>query len=278
MTFPLSLNRWLWLGVACLAFVAAGAGVLDPSIYDDLVTDAIMPGVFTQDLVAIVLSAALGLLALSGRSHPIKKRIVAHGILGFLFYAYGIYAIERIYNALYPLYLALFGLSLFVLIYSVATVPNKAVSRLTVSRWVRLLGAGYALLIAVVFNIIWLSALVPLLQSGHRIDHLYSIYIIDLSFVMPAFAIAAILALRRHPVGLMGLPALFVVGAGILSPLALAEWIKPLRYGLPRDVGGLVLFGLLTVAFTILAGVFLATMQTRSTDVTRDASEPSATL
>lgn len=274
MTFPLNLNRGLWLSAAALAFVAAGIGVLDPSIYDDLVTDAILPGVFTQDLLVLVLSTTLGLLALSSRSHRIRKRIVAHGILGFLFYAYGIYAIERIYNVFYPLYLALFGMSLFVLIYSVTTVPKEATARLTVPRWLRFLGAGYGLLIAVMFNIIWLSELIPLLQSGHRIDHLYSIYIIDLSFVMPAFVIAAISALRRHPFGLMGLPSLFVLGAGILSPLALAEWIKPLRYGLLRDVSGLVLYSVLSVLFIILVGVFLTVMQTGQADATHDAPEP----
>jgi len=275
MTFPLSLNRGLWLGVAALSVVAAGAGVLDPSVYDGVVTDAIRPGVFTQDLVAIMLAAVLGLLACSDRSHLIRKRVVAHGILGFLFYAYGIYAIERIYNALYPLYLAIFGGSLFVLIYSAATVPREVTDRLAMPSWVRLLGAGYGLLIAVMFNIIWLSALVPLLESGRRIDFMYSIYIIDLSFVMPAFVIASVLAWRRHPVGLMGLPALFVLGVGILSPLALAEWIKPMRYGLPRDVGGLGLYGALAVLFLILAVIFLVAMRTHSPDAVHDAADAS---
>lgn len=280
MTFPPSLNRWLWLGVATLSVVAAGTGVLDPSVYDGVVTDAIRPGVFTQDLLALVLSAALGLLAVSNRSHLIRKRIVAHGILGFLFYAYGIYAIEQIYNALYPLYLALFGGTLFVLIHSVATVPKEATDHLAMPSWVRLLGAGYGLLIAVMFNVIWLSALVPLLESGHRIDYMYSIYIIDLSFVMPAFVIASVLAWRRHPVGLMGLPSLFVLGVGILSPLALAEWIKPIRYGLPRDVGGLGLYGALAVIFLILAVVFLVAIRTHSPGAvhdTADTSPPSST-
>jgi hypothetical protein len=261
--------------MAALSLVAAGSGGFDPSIYDGLVTDAIRPGVFTQDLVAIALSVVLGLLAFSGRSHPIRKRVVAHGILGFFFYAYGIYAIERIYNAFYPLYLILFGGSLFVLIHSVASVPNEATDHLTIPWWARLIGAGYGLLIAVMFNVIWFSALVPLLESGHRIDHMYSIYVIDLSFVMPAFVIASVLAWHRHPVGLMGLPSLFVLGVGILSPLALAEWIKPLRYGLPRDVGGLGLYGALAATFLILAFAFLVAMRTRSPDAVRDAADAS---
>lgn len=273
MTAPSRFHRWLWLGVAMLSLFAAGTGVIDPSVYDGLVPASIRPGVFTQDLVAVVVSTMLGLLAVSDLSHPIRKRVVAHGILGFLFYAYGIYAIERMYNALYPLYLVLFGGSLFVLIYSIAVRPNEAASRLMVPRWVRLLGAGYGLLIAVVFTVMWISDLVPLLQSGERIDHLYSIYIIDISFVMPAFAMAAVMTLRRHPVGLMGLPSLFIVGAGILSPLALAEWMKPIWYSAARDSGGLVLYGMLTIVFVALAGLFLATTQYQERD-TRESSSP----
>jgi len=264
MTAPTDLNRWLWLAVATMSLAASGMGVLNPSLYDGLVPASIRPGVFTQDVVAISLSVALGLLAFSGRSHSIKRRVIAHGILGFLFYAYGIYAIERMYNPLYPLYLALFGSSLFVLIYSVATVPREAMRRIDVPHGLRRLGIAYGLFIAVMFNAIWLAQLMPLLQSGQQIDYLYSIYIIDLSFVMPAFVLASVLAARRHPLGLMGLPALFVLGAGILSPLALAEWIKPIRYNMPHDVGGLVLFGLLTVIFITLAAAFLAMMRTPS--------------
>ncbi len=123
MTLPINLNRWLWLGIALLSLIASGVGVLHPSVYDGLIPATIRPGVFTQDLVAIVLSVVLVLLAGSNRSNLVRKRIVAHGILGFLFYAYGIYAMERMYNVLYPLYLMLFGGSLFVLIYSMATGP-----------------------------------------------------------------------------------------------------------------------------------------------------------
>jgi hypothetical protein len=201
MQFPLTLDRWLWLITAALAVVAAGFGVLDPSLYDGLVPDAILPGVFTQDLVALLLSMGLGGLAVSGDAHSLQKRVIAHGVLGFLFYAYGIYAMERMYNALYPLYLVLFGMSLYVLIYSIAVDPDDAPDRLRVPSPLRVLGAGYGMLIAVLFTVLWLSELVPLMHDGHRIDHLYSIYIIDLSFVMPAFVITALLALRRHGVG-----------------------------------------------------------------------------
>ena len=103
------------------------------------------------------------------------------------------------------------------------------------------------------FNIIWLSALVPLLKTGNRIENTFSIFIIDLCFIMPGFVIGAIMMLRHKPIGEVGLPALFVLGVGILSPLALGELIKPGRYSLPADPGQLWLYLILSMSFLVLA-------------------------
>jgi hypothetical protein len=112
------------------------------------------------------------------------------------------------------------------------------------------------------FNVIWFSQLVPLLQESDRIEYMYSIYVIDLSLVMPAFVIAAIMAIRCHHIGLMGIPALFVVGAGILGPLALAEAIKPIRYSIPSNTGDFLLYLILSVLFLVFASVFIAALKT----------------
>jgi hypothetical protein len=262
MISQFSFNRLLWFVVAILSLTVAVFGVVNPSVYDGVIGESIKPGVFSQDILAVVLSVVLLLLAFTSRESQLRKRVIAHGILGFFFYSYGIYAIERVYNWLYPIYLGIFGLSLFVLIYGVSTVPKNATANLVVPSSVRILGAGYGILIAVIFNVIWFSQLVPLLRRGERIEFTYSIYIIDLSFVMPAFVIAAIMALRRHPTGLMGIPALFVLGAGILSPLALTEVLKPYRYGVPPETGEFWLYFVLTVLFMALAAIFLISFKT----------------
>jgi hypothetical protein len=58
-------------------------------------------------------AAALCLLylALTTRSDRIRRQIIALGLLGYLFYAYGIYVIERAYNGLYLVYMAIFALA-----------------------------------------------------------------------------------------------------------------------------------------------------------------------
>jgi hypothetical protein len=251
------LNRVLWILTGSLSLVAAVAGVARPGIYDGLVDPAIMPGVFTQDLVVILGSLLMILLSSSLRPAQHRKAVILFGLSGFIFYAYGIYAMEQVYTMLYPVYLAIFALSFFGLIVGLASVQPGPNSHYDVPIRFRYTAAIFGIFIAIVFNIVWFARLIPLLQTGNRIENTFSIFIIDLCFIMPAFVITAVMAIRRQLLGLVGLPALFVLGVGILSPLALAELVKPGRYGMPMDAGPLAMFAVLSVAFLIFAAVYL---------------------
>ena len=257
----LALNKTLFLTTGMLSLVAAVMGVLDPGMYDPVVSARIMPGVFTQDLLVIVASLIMILLAALMQQDDYRKAIVILGILGFLFYAYGIYAIEQVYTTLYPLYLAILALSFYVLAYSLASLKRPAIEELELPPILRYGSAGYGIFIAVMFNFTWISQLVPLLRMGDRIEYTFSVYIIDLVFIMPAFVIVAVLAVRKRAVGVVGLPALFILGVGILSPLALAEVLKPSRYGIPVDPSEFWLYGILSLVFLIFATVYLITLR-----------------
>jgi hypothetical protein len=257
MIAQFKLNRILWLIAALLTMWAAITGLIQPDLYENLVPPAIIPGVFAQDVLSTTFALILIWIAAAGRPDHLRRRIIAAGILGFFFYAYGIYAIERIYTQLYPVYLAIFGLSLFALIYALASILRDLAQKITVGPVTRYVSAGYGIFIAVMFNFIWFSQLIPLIETGNRIDYLYSIYIIDLCFIMPAFVISAVMAIRNKALGLIGLPALFILGFGILSPLALAEWLKPPLYGLESDMLSLWLFLFLSLSFLFLTLVYL---------------------
>ena len=261
-------NRILLIITSVLSLTASLAGIFYSQMYDPVVPARIMPGVFTQDLITILVSMILLVLAVRLRPNEYQKGIVMVGILGFLFYAYGIYAIEQIYTPLYPLYLAILGLSFFGLIYTLTNLDVPALETLQLPKILRYGAAGYSILIAVNFNMIWFSQLIPLLQTGERIEYTFSVYIIDLVFIMPAFVISAVMAIRQRSLGIIGLPSLFIVGAGILSPLALGEVLKPFRYGTPTSTGDLILFGVLSAVFLILATVYLHTLRPgRSADL-----------
>lgn len=256
MISHLRMIRTIWFITAVSAMTAALVGIFDPSIYDGLVTRRIIPGVFTQDLLVFDGAVILLLLSMTLRNNRPRSIIAATGIMGFFFYAFGIYAIEQIYTHFYPLYLFVLGISFFGMIHTLSHVNFTKVDSLRLPAIVRYICAGYAIFVALMFTAIWVGQLMPLIRQGYRIEYTFSVYIIDLAFIMPALAICGIMSFRGLPLGTIGVPALFILGAGILSPLALAELIKPRRYGLPTNWGELWLYLILSLVFLVLIGVY----------------------
>ena len=254
----LAILKPLFVVIAGLAFLASAAGVLFPRMYDPVVPASIQPGIFTQDLVVAIGSLVAMALAAGLGPRDVRKAVTILGILGFFFYAFGIYGIEQVYTPLHVVYLAVWAASFYALAYGLVSLDGDEIARWELPSWLRRGAAGYGILVAVVFNVLWIGQLIPLIRSADRIEYLFSVYVIDLVFIMPAFAIAAVLALRRRWLGVVGIPALFVLGVGILSPLALAEWLKPVRYGMPTDAGGLALFGGLAASFLAFTGIYFA--------------------
>ena len=120
----------------------------------------------------------------------------------------------------------------------------------------RNISAGFSLLVAVVFNILWIIQLLPLVQSGEKIEFLYSVYILDLCFIMPAFVIIGIMAAKKAVLGLLLIPAMFILGFILIISLAVSETVKPL-YDLTINTGGLVPSLVLSTLFLVLAALHL---------------------
>jgi hypothetical protein len=256
----LGTNKILWLLTALLSLTSALVGILSPGIYDKVVRTDILPGVFGQDLMTIGVSVIILLLAIRINEKDTKKQIVILGLLGYLFYAYGIYVIERVYNFLYYLYLAIFGLSFWSMVYGVVKIHKDILQKVYVPGLIQNVSAGFSLLVAVVFNILWIIQLLPLTQTGEKIDFFYSIYIIDLCFIMPAFAIIGIMAFKKAGLGLLLIPAIFILGFTLIFSLAGSELVKPL-YNTPIDIGGLVLSLVLSIGFLILATLHIRKLE-----------------
>lgn len=246
----------LWSLTALLSLIASLAGFLNPELYQQVVNKEVMPGVFSQDLMNIPASLTVLFLTLRAREDDFIKQAVVLGILGFFFYGYGIYTIERLYNELYLLYMAIFGLSFYSIIYSLSNIRKENLQRVEVPKIVRFMAVAFLLVNPLIFYPLWISQLLPLLMTGEKIDFLYSIYILDLCFIMPAFIIAAVMTTRRDGMGLLLTPALFVMGFTLLAPLALSEFLKPILYGLSMDVAGMGLFLLLSILFLILTAAY----------------------
>lgn len=165
----LSLNKKLFLFTGIVALIAAVMGVLKPEMYNPVVSARLIPGMFTQDVLVILAAFVLIILAMLLQQDDYRKLIIIYGILGFFFYAYGIYSIEQVYTSLYPLYLTILACSFYVLIYTMSSLDKSEIEELKLAPVIRYVAAGYGIFIALMFDFIWISKLIPLLQTGERI-------------------------------------------------------------------------------------------------------------
>lgn len=248
----LSTNKILWLSTAVLSLTAALIGVIYPAIYNEVVIDDIMPGVFGQDLLTILASVTILLLLIRLREENWIRQIVILGILGYLFYAFGIYVIERLYNLLYYLYLIIFTLSFWSIVYGSAVIHREALHEVSLSGLMRNLSGGFSLLVALVFNILWIAELLPLVQTGEKIEFYYSIFILDLCFIMPAFIILGVMTIKNRGLGLLLMPAIFILGFTLIFSLAVSETVRPL-FDLTVSPGELISSLALSILFLVLA-------------------------
>ncbi|WP_200900784.1 hypothetical protein [Pseudarthrobacter siccitolerans] len=230
MLTHLKAHRTLWALIGLLTLVVSAAGIWNPDIYQGIVAPSIIPGAYSQDLISAAAAVGLLYLSLARSSDRPKAQIIALGLLGYLFYAYGIYTIERAYNGLYLVYMAIFALSFWAMVCAGTARRRETgqVTQVTLPRRLRLVSASGALLQPLIFYPLWIAMLLPLMRTGEQIDSLYSIYILDLCFIMPAFLILAFLTFRSHPLGLILLPALYVLGFTLIFSLAVGEIVKPL--------------------------------------------------
>jgi len=256
----LRLNKALWIIVALAAMATAFAGIKHPGIYEKVASNDIMPGVLGQDGMTLAAGAVLLVLALIAKANSMRIQVIGLGIMGYFFYAFGIYVIEQIYNVMYYVYMVVFALSFWVVAYGLAKTRQSNPSKVDPGRMIRWPTAVFAFVVGVVFTAMWFFELWPLIQTGNKIEFLYSVYILDLCFIMPAFFITGIMALKKMPIGIFTLPAMFVLGFALMLSLVIAEMVKPV-YNLQTDAGGLILYSSLSAVFLVFGVLYINKMK-----------------
>ncbi len=243
----------LWIITELLALIAAIGGILIKGIYDNLFQADYLPGALAQDIITILLSVFLLILISNTRENDIKKQIIIIGVIGSQCYLYGIFTIERVYNIFYLIYLAIFALSFWTIIYSLVGYRSQKFQNLRLNNKMLNITAISSIAIAIIFIFLWTAALLPLMQEHKRIEYLYSIYILDLGFIMPAFIITAIMSLRRIPLGILMAPAMMIIGFFVIFPLGLNEIAKP-AFGMPINYGSLAISFIFSI-YMLMIGI-----------------------
>jgi hypothetical protein len=247
----LKINKILWSLILALSLVSAVAGAVAPGIYNKELAEKLLPATTAQDLLTIIVVAGALILVAKTKSTNVKKQIIILGIIGSLGYLYAIFSIEKVYTVFYLCYLAIIGLVLYALpisVYSITTANEKW----SMPKWLKITSTTFSVFIAFLFTFLWVGALIPVMGTGQKIELYYSIYILDLAWIMPGFLITAIMSLRSKTAGLLMTPAMYILGIFVIFPLGLGELAKPF-YGQVISINDMVMSFALSATFLLFA-------------------------
>jgi len=210
----------------------------------------------------VTLFVALPLLVVSTRMTSrgsLRGRLLLTGTIGFFLYTYLSMCMLTAFNALFLVYVAVFGLSLYAFIlcmmsFDLETLPRHFSDRLP-RGWI----AALLFVIGAFLTLTWLGrVLSPLMQNTPPfLDNATSMVIqaMDLSLVVPLAILSGILLLRRSAWGYL-LTSVFVLKAITLGLAVSAMVINMALAGAPEGAGIAIPFLIIT-ALNIAAAVSL---------------------
>jgi hypothetical protein len=247
--------------IVLLAVPVHLAGLLVPHLYRDPVL--LLPQNLGTDVVTLCVGIPLlGLAAGAMRVGSLRARLLWLGALGYLVYAYGMYALGVRWNLLFLAYLTLFGLSFFALVIGLLGTEAAAVrsrARGVPARSV----AAYLIAIAVLVSGVWLKEEVGSLLQGTvplSVQQFEAptniVHVFDLALVLPAMVVAAVQLLRDRPWGYVLAGVLLVKASTIGLWVAVMIWFSA-RAGFGTPLPYAVFFVALTIVGGVLTWMFL---------------------
>ena len=268
-----TVTRSLELAIAPMLLAATAGALLFPTVYRD--SDWVRVQFRAWDLLG--LAVILPLLVVSGwradRGYP-RAHLLRLGALGYVTYTYATYAFSLRLNALFPLYVAIFGGSLYALIFALSQTDARAIRARLARDAPRRTVAAFLAVIGVGLLVVELRDVVAALVTGtvpelvRLAEHPTGVtYVLDLGVVVPACVLAAYWLWRNDPRG-------FVLGAvmlvkGITVGLSLAAMTAVVTTtGAQLDVVQLVLWGLMAGMSAGMLGRLLRPL--RDTDRAQD--------
>lgn len=254
-------ERWLSALIIVLALPAHLIGLFVPAIYRD--PAVLLPQNLGADLVT--LCVAVPLLAVTtmalGRGSA-RARLLWLGALGYLAYAYGMYALGVRWNELFLLYVALFGLALFALVIGLVGTDAAQVRASLAGRVPSRAVAGYLMLVAVMVAALWLAEELRALAGGvvpPSVVQLETptniVHVFDLGVVLPAMVVSAVMLLRDRPWGYVLAGLLLVKATTIGLWVVVMTWLSA-RQGFATPAAYTGFFVLLTAVGGVLAWRF----------------------
>lgn len=200
---------WLWFTVpiCILLAIAAATGLFITNFYRD--SPSYVAQARGQDVISLFVVLPLMIVAawLSSRGST-AARLLWFGGLAYVLYTYVFFAFDMRFNALFLVYVALLGCSLYALAGSLAGSNMPAIKTSFADRTPVRAVSIFLAVVTILFYCMWLSEVLPAMlgneipqsvqESGTPTN---GVHVLDMAWILPAFGLTAIQLWRRRALG-----------------------------------------------------------------------------
>ncbi len=210
--------------------------------------------------LVLVLPALVAGLVLSAHG-SLRGRLVLAGALGFMLYTYATMCFGAAYNALFLVYVALFGLSVYSFVIALMDIDVRSLPGRFSERLPRVPIAAMLFFAAAFLLMAWLGRIAATFKPGAvpALDNVTSMFIqaMDLGLIVPTCALGGVLLLQRRPWGYLLAAVGMVKFFGLGTAVSLMG-INMARHGVPVSAVELAVFPALSL---VNAGLTMAMLR-----------------
>jgi len=238
-----------------ITFIVSLYSILNMRIYRTFVPDTLFSRTLSQDVVSLVVSILLLIVLVKLRNSSEKIYLVWIALIGYLLYAYGIYAFDRLYTMFFLCYIAIFSLSLFSLIIFFSSIDLDYFIEIRTEHIPQKSIAVFLLLLAILFIFSWMKIIIPAMIYHVQPDG-NSIFVFDLSFFIPLLILTAVKLFQNKKLGYL-LSGILLMKMGFLGfSVLLGALISP-YFGLPFSIFEVVLYAILGIGSFVFAIIYI---------------------
>jgi hypothetical protein len=231
-----------------LAALASATGLFAPGVYRD--NGWVVPQNRGQDLVTLLVLPVLAAALRSAHQGSSRHTLLWLGLLGYLFYTYTGASFAYAFNLLFPVYVALFSLSVFALVAAIVSLSRLRAESTFDEATPRKAVAGFLALLALLLTMAYLSQILPFYTMGRLPKPVelagaptMFVYVLDLGLIVPLSLLAARWLWRQYRWGEVLAACLLVKAATMGLALLSMTWFS-LEAGLEVEAGLVALWAM----------------------------------
>ncbi|UCG68051.1 MAG: hypothetical protein JSV09_09445 [Thermoplasmata archaeon] len=250
--------------MAVLIAVSSILGILVEDIYSREAPEYAAQGVGQDVINLFAVMPILLIAAFLVRRESKIWQFVWFGTMIYTVYSYAVYCFGVHFNALFLVYIAILGLSFYLLMGFLITIDAEEIKSWFDDKTPVKMTSNFLFIVATLFYFIWLSDIIPALINGKTPELVKEyklptnpIHVMDLAIALPGFMISAILFRKKHALGFVLAPA-FIMFI-IVMAIAIGGIVAVTIYkGFEGDLSLTVVFAMIAIISGI---IFIALMK-----------------